>query len=351
MIRARSPRLGPLGGLIWRVRKALRTSCTAALQAQALDSDALVNAIRILVFLGEPTILDLCEGLRGRTDTAGTLANLVPAMIPAPADWRPYQTRVLDRTAEFSDRGQALITLAWSETRLDNLLDRLRADDPADWPRWAPILRIIASVAPFVAAISILEEALASDDDRGVVVLPIIIARQGQAPGPGVTAVLLQALTHRDEWVRLSAAGALARRRDRAALQRLVERYCQDEAPQVQAVLATAILASGAGLAANLAARSNTPAADLWWCVLAHRTRDLSAADRLVAIAIDPTRLLQVRRTAIAAAGRLPYEAALARIEPAVMAERSPFTLDRHPSRLGHASMANMVSADLVDRI
>ena len=108
-----------------------------------------------------------------------------------------------------------------------------------------------------------------------------------------------------------------------------------------------AILASGATSAADLAARSNTSAADLWWCVLAHRTRDLSAADRLVAIAIDPTRLWQVRRAAIAAAGRLPYEAALARIEPAVMAERSPFTLDRHPSRFGHASMANMVSADL----
>ena len=222
MIRSRSPRLGPMGRLIWGARKALRTPCIAALQAQTLESDALVNAIRILLFLGEPTILDLCEGLRGRTDKAGALANLVPAMVPALADWRPYETRVLDQAAEFSDRGQALITLAWSGTSLDNLLDRLWAEDPAGWPRWDPILRIIASATQFAAAIPILGKALASGDDLGVVVLPAIIARQGQAPGPDVTAVLLQALTYDNDWVRLSAAVALTHRRERAALPRLV---------------------------------------------------------------------------------------------------------------------------------
>ena len=325
MIRSRSPRLGPIGRLIWGARKALRTPCISALQVQTLDSDALINAIRILLFLGEPTILDLCEGLRRRNDLAGSFANLVPAMIPALVDWRPYESRVLDQAAELSDRGQALIALAWSGTRLDTLLDSLWAADPADWLRWAPILRIIASVTPFAAAMPVLREALESSDDSGVVTLSAIIVRQAQTRGPDVTAVLLQALTHGNVQVRQSAAVALGRRRDRAALPRLVERYGQEKVPEVQAILATAILASGATSAADLAAHSGTPATDLWWCVLAHRTRDVSAADRLVSIAMDPTQLWRVRRAAIAAAGRLPYEAALARMELSVMAERSPF--------------------------
>lgn len=336
MIRARGPLFGPLGGLIWRERKALRRMCVAVLQAQALDSEALVNAIRVLVYLGEPTILDLCEALRDRTDGAGALANLLPAMIPALVDWRPYEARVLDGTAEFLVRTQSLISLAWSGYRLDDLLDRLQTIDSSGWPHWGSYLSIIASVTPFTAAIPVLEEALASEDDKGVVWLPLIIVRQGQAPGPKVTAVLLQALAHRDSRVRLSAAITLTRRRDRAALPKLIELYRQEEAPEVQAILATTILASGAGSTADLAALAGTTAADLWWCVLAHRTRDLDAADRLVSIATDSSQRWQIRMAAIAAAGRLPYEAALARIELIIMATWSPFSLDQHRSLLAH---------------
>jgi hypothetical protein len=324
IVRSRSPRLGPVGKLIWGARKALRTPCIAALQAQTLDSGALVNAIRILLFLGEPTVLDLCEGLRRRTDTAGMLANLAPAIFPAIVDWNPYKSRVLDQTAEFSDRGQALITLACAGRGLNNLLDHLRAADPANWPRWAPILQIIATVTSFAAATGVLGEALASGEG-GAAWLPSIIARQGETPGYEVTAVLLQALSHRDLWVRRSATEALAHRRDRAALPQLIERYAEEEVPMVQESLATAILASGATSAAELAARSGTFATDLWWCVLVHRTRDLSAAGRLVSIALAPTQPWQLRRAAIAAAGRLPYETALSRIELSVMAERLLF--------------------------
>jgi hypothetical protein len=322
IVRSRSPRLGPVGKLIWGARKGLRGPCIAALQAQTLDSGALVNAIRILLFLGEPMMLDLCGGLRKRTDTAGMLANLAPAIFPTIVDWNSYESRVLDQTAEFSDRGQALITLACAGRGLDNLLDHLRAADPANWPRWAPILQIIATVTSFAAATGVLGEALASGE-RGVTWLPSIIVRQAGTPGHEVTAVLLQAMSHRDLWVRRSAAEALAHRRDRAALPQLIERYGEEEVAVVKESLATAILASGATSASDLAARSNTVATDLWWCVLAHRTRDVGGAQRLVSIALTSTQSWQVRRAAIAASGRLPYETALARIELSVMAERS----------------------------
>ncbi|MBI5926697.1 MAG: HEAT repeat domain-containing protein [Aquabacterium sp.] len=339
MIRVRGPCLGPLGGMIWHARKALRAPCVAVLQAQALDGPGLANAIRILLYLGEPRTLELCEGLNERLDAAGALARMVPAVVPTLIDWRPYERRVEDQSVGFVDRAQALITLASSGAQLNKLVDRLQTNDSANWPHWVPILQVIASMAPFAAAIPILKEALVSGDDHVAVQLPGIIARQGQTPGRDATDALLQALAHPKEWVRFSAAYALARRRDHAALPRLIEHYGREVLPEIQAVLATAILASGAKSAEDLAARSHTPAADLWWCVLAHRTRDVRAADRLVAIATNQTQLWSVRRAAIAAAGRLPYEVALARIEPVVMAEYSPFTIDRHRSLFAHEAL------------
>jgi hypothetical protein len=343
MVRARGPLFGSLGDLIWRSRKALRRPCVAVLRAQTLDSDALVNAIRILVYLGEPTILDLCEGLSDRTDSAGLLANLVSAMVPALVDWRPYQARVLNQSEEFPVRAQALISLAWSGFKLDNLFDRLQTMESSGWPRWSSVLRIIANVTPFAAAIPVLEEALASQDDQGISLLPSMIVLQGQTPGIRATNVLLQALVHRDASIRVSAAVSLARRRDQTALPQLIERYKQEVEPKTQAVLATAILASGPSSAVDMAPRTGSSATDLWWCVLAHRTRDLNAANRLVSIATDPGQLWQVRRAAIAAAGRLPYETVLARIEVSVMSERSPLTLDHHRSLLVHDALVTII--------
>jgi len=73
------------------------------------------------------------------------------------------------------------------------------------------------------------------------------------------------------------------------------------------------------------------------------RLRDASIADRLVTIAGDPVQNWQLRRAAIFAAGRLPYKAALERIVPAVMAERSPLTIDGNSSFRCHAVMSSIL--------
>ena len=108
--------------------------------------------------------------------------------------------------------------------------------------------------------------------------------------------------------------------------------------------LATAIVASGPRSVAVLqSARHDSPAIQLWQCILAMRLRDAAVADRLVTIAGDPAQNWQLRRAAIFAAGRLPYEAALERIVPLVMAERSPLTIDGHPSFRCHAVMSSIL--------
>lgn len=184
---------------------------------------------------------------------------------------------------------------------------------------------------------------MASEDDERKSLLPYIVTQQGRGPGTRITATLLRALAHSNPNVRLSAAVSLASRRDRTALPGLIEQYGQEDVSGIQAVVASAILASGADSAASLIARNVTPAIDLWWSVLAHRTRDVDAADRLVSIAINRDQSWSIRRAAIAAAGRLPYEKALARIEPSVMAERSPILLDQNRSLLGHDAVGTII--------
>lgn len=94
IVRSRSPRLGPVGKLIWGARKALRGPCIAALQAQTLDSGALVNAIRILLFLPQTS---RAKDDRIRRANAGFttsaldgcgLRNQLPAR-PSPYAWYP----------------------------------------------------------------------------------------------------------------------------------------------------------------------------------------------------------------------------------------------------------------------
>ena len=63
MLTARSPLLGPLGGLVSSQEKALRQYCVQILREGTCEEKVLANAIRVLVFLAEPSICALCDPL------------------------------------------------------------------------------------------------------------------------------------------------------------------------------------------------------------------------------------------------------------------------------------------------
>jgi hypothetical protein len=91
----------------------------------------------------------------------------------------------------------------------------------------------------------------------------------------------------------------------------LIDQYAKEDVEALAVALATAIVASGPRSVADLQGRHDSPATQLWQCILAMRLRDASMADRLITIAGDSAQNWQLRRAAIFAAGRLPYEAAL----------------------------------------
>ena len=108
MLIAKSALLEPLSGLIWAQREMLRAQCVGVVQDGAMEEQVLVNAIRVLVFLAEPSICALCDPLMARKDAAGAFAKLVPALVPAFCDRSRFEARLLDCTVELQDRVTAL---------------------------------------------------------------------------------------------------------------------------------------------------------------------------------------------------------------------------------------------------
>ncbi len=112
MLTARSVLLGPLDGMVWSKRKELRAHCIQILKDATQEEKVLESAIRVLVFLGEPSICALCDPLLTRKDKVGGFAALVPVLVPSLCDRSRYEARVLDPNVKIEDRVAALLVLA-----------------------------------------------------------------------------------------------------------------------------------------------------------------------------------------------------------------------------------------------
>jgi hypothetical protein len=346
MLIAKSALLGPLASIVWSQRQVLRAHCIEILKNTGMEDEVLENAIRVLIFLAEPSICTLCEPLLTRQDALGGLAKLVPALVPAFYDRSRYEQRVLDCGLKLEERMAALSVFASVGTELSDIYRRLKAieDDSKNSEGWDFLFLMLCAQAPFPDAIPLLERHISTADENGINLLVPALTKLGELSTPEATAMLMRALSHANPRIRQSCALALRQRRSLPALASLVDQYAKEDEELLAVVLATAIVASGPQSVADLrSARHDSPEIQLWQCILAMRLRDETIADRLVSVAIDPAQNWQLRRAAIFAAGRLPYKAALERIVPVVMAERSPLTIDRNPSFLCHAIMSSIL--------
>ncbi len=328
MVTARSALLGPLDGMIWSIRKELRTHCIRILTNATEEEKVLESAIRVLVFLAEPSVCALCDPLLNRKDKVGRLAALVSVLVPSLCDRGLYEARVLDRNASLEDRAGALLVLASVGADIGRIYRLVAAQKDHD-KRLEFLFVGACAQAPFPDVIPMLEECMKSANDQTVPIIVAALLRLSELPEPAVTPMLIGALSNANRAVRQCAAISLARRRSRVALDGLLAQYTNEDVEALAVSVAVAIVASGPHSVADLqSTRHNTLGIQLWQCILATRLRDATFADRLVELAVDGTLNWQLRRAAIFAAGRVPYEAALEKILPVVMQERSPLTID-----------------------
>lgn len=345
ILNARSTLLGPLAGLVWSLRKTLRQHCIDIIQNSAMETEVLVNAIRVLVFLAEPSACILCEPLMVRDDAAGQLASFVPGLAPAFCDRARYEAQLVNCTEPLTSRVTALNILIAAGTEIGSLYSRVKEveKDKESLKAFEFLFLVMCARSPFAEAIPLLEENLSSPGDNLDHIAPLVMTL-GRLPTPAATSMLIRALEHKNLWVRKFAITALASRRSQFALASLVTQYRKETNEELVASLAAAIVSSGADAISSLQHTHSSPTISFWKAVLAMRLRDSSFSDHLVNIATDPLQNWQVRRVAIFAAGRLPYEAALERIAPIVLAEHSPLAIDRSIRLVLHSVMSAIVS-------
>jgi hypothetical protein len=345
MLIAKSPLLGPLANPVWSQRTALRAHCTEILKNFTMEETVLAGAIRVLISLAEPSICTLCEPLLLRKDAIGVFAAFVPALVPEFCDRAHFEHRVLDRSAGTEERMTALSVLASVGADLGDIYRRMNLiEGSSESKGWNSLFLALCSRAPFPDAIPLLDRQLKAPDENSINLIAPILMKLGELTTPDATGMLIRALSHANPRIRQCASIGLTQRRSRRALAPLIEQFERENDEALTVSLATAIVASGARSIADIRSnRHDSFATQLWRCILAMRLREASFADQLVTIACDPAQNWQLRRAAIFAAGRMPYEAALERIVSPVMSERSPLTIDGSPNLCCHAVISSIL--------
>lgn len=350
MVASRSPLLGRLGSIIWSRRRELRTYGLQILKGGTEDDKILESAIRVLVFLGEPAVWELSEPLIKRQGRVGRIAALVPAMLPGVCDESRYEARVLDAGLPLDTRTAALHILALAGADLGPLFRRVVEEEKsADTLNALRVMFLIScGYAPFSDAISLVDEATKSNNPNSIPIITAALVKLAELPDPKVTDLLIEALSNPTIQIRQVAAAMLATRRSRRAVPHLQARFESEENENLRTLLAGAMVASGPSSLADMrSSRPDTAATRLWRCILATRLRDATAADEMVSIATDTSQNWQLRRAAIFAAGRMPYDVALAKIVPPIMQQQTSLTLDNSEVLECHATLCWTLLCDI----
>lgn len=346
MLISKSAQLGELANLVWTNRRQLRTYCIEVLNGAFDDEAVTENAIRVLIFLAEPSLFRLCEPLLIRQGNSQAIVALLPVFQPTFFDYCRHESQILDGNLALTDRFAALSIFALTGADLSGIYQQLKVLETAPERQqiWEFMFLLMSGKNPFPEAITLLQKHLGDMDDNSLhTIIPALI-KLGELAVPEAITLLTQAVMHSNAEVRKNAVLGLSKKRSRMALPALIKQYAMEDNEMLAVGLATAIVASGAKSVSVLQGRLVSPSIQLWQCILAMRARDIELADMLIRIAVDPLKDWQLRRAAIFAAGRLPYEVALDRIFPVIMNESSPLTIDQSDTLCYHSFITTFLS-------
>jgi len=348
ILHSKSPLLGSLAMMVWKCRDPLRGHCIEIVMDRTSEALVLANAIRVLIFFAEPYLAKHCVPLQERNDDVGKLATWIPALLTSPGCETWFEERLFDSSAAVSTRISALMGLASMNGDLNEAHRRISSETlhPTSLSLLNFGFLIACAIKPFIAAVPLVQRAMLEADPNIVAVITTAIFRLGELPDESVTRMLTHLLKSNSAGLRRAATMTFVNRRSRSALPALIEQYRSESDDTLLPQLAAAIVASGSSSVSDLSGRTPTDAIRIWQCILAARTRDESFAAELVELATNTNGPWKLRRAAIFAAGRLPYEVATARILRRVAAERSPLDLDKHIDRRGHHVMTNILTVN-----
>jgi hypothetical protein len=336
----RAPLLHALTPLIWPNRDALRRYVPDALRDEQVGQVARQNAIRVLAALADERTVVLADALPHGPDAPSIVAKV---LMPWLVDLQATERTLLDVHADFNDRVGCLIVLGSVGAPLGRLMRLLEAGEPERARAWQTVILPMCAKYPFQEAVPLVKARL--DEDPNFVHGASIVFGLGSLTSPEVAELLAWTLRGTTAYTRLSSARALAGQRASRALPGL-ELAAQTEIDQpIGANIVAAMVASHpTNCTAVNAACERFPAAAHWRFVLAGRLAAESMADEIVVASISSTTNWRVRRAAILAAGRLPFDLSLARIVAPLLAERSTYLDDLSGGLRSHHALTFLLS-------
>ncbi|MFT3764775.1 MAG: ATP-binding protein [Minicystis sp.] len=350
MIIDRAPRFGRLTELVWAMREQLQSVCIELLQSEQEDDAVLENALRVLILFGDRRVVTLCQKYQGRKSRFGTLAALIHLLFPQEANTSERADRVLDLSQNINERVADFRILSVVGDPQGSLLQAVQVADP-EHARGYRLLSLTAQILrpPREESVPLLDEALREcRDDKQATILGPLLQKIGELPGEHVTDLIVRALSHATPKIRFCACMALQSRRSRRALAPLRALLAQENDPTIGKAGIVALVASGPEAIDGAATFwSRWPEMMSWRCILLGRLRSQAEAGLLVGAATDPRNGWQLRRAAILAASRLPFDLALGPIVEPVMREWSPFKLDQSYTLLGHQALCAIFGMEL----
>jgi hypothetical protein len=346
MLVRKSVLLDPLLGLIWAQRRMLRKFCVQLLESCDSEPVILQGAARVLVALGEPTLLTLCDPLKPADQATRSLFQFLPALVPWLANREEYESRILDRNVEVQSRLSLIPTVLALGSDLGVLLDRLRAEEPNNASIWEYLMLRAAVQRPFKEGIPLVARRLQSSEQD--LLLPVLVSGFGRLACTEARQLLLDALHHPSTWVRMASINALTQLRDQSVSEELIGRLAIETDQNIAQGIVVAIVACHPDI--EITGKidwSRFSALRIWRIILAGRLRDVREAHEITAVATDVTQRWLLRRAAILAAGTLGDQETLEHIHRALRDERSLFLNDRTYNLKGHELAINLLSNGL----
>ncbi|OJA04226.1 hypothetical protein [Halomonas sp. QHL1] len=344
MFMNRSPSLGFLENYIWNCRHSIRPLCVEFAQSDSDDENALINALRVLLFLqDENSLLFLNKTLSGKS-RLNSLVHIIPSMYSDGINLSECQEKILSTNIDLKERFSYFSFFYQAGGNIENIYDQLIKLDADNSEAWKFLILMASMMMPSKTAIQIFEEKLEGNSSALFSrTLVSLVSKLGELPGVEVDNFLIRILDAEED-VAGAACLSLQTRRLKRALPALLK-ICLESAgsPLGKRALVAAIASYPSDIAEFEEIWPVYPDMEIWRCILIARLRSLSEADWLVKIATDTSKHWQVRRAAILASGNLPFEAALEKIYGLVLEEKSSLLIDNHPSLLMHNVLAPII--------
>jgi len=343
MLINRSPNLGLLENYIWNHRHSIKPLCVEFVQSDSDDENALINALRVLLFFqDESSLLFLNKKIPG-SSRLNSLVHIIPSIYPDVINLSECQEKILNTNIEFKERLSDFSVFSQAGGDIDDLYNQLIEVDANNADDWKSLILMTSIIKPSKSAMRIFEEQLVGKSNAlPTKILTPIVSKLGELSGTDVDEFLVRILDAKENIASASCI-SLQARRSKLALPVLLKKCIENSDSHLgKMALVAAIASYPRDIAEFEEIWPVYPGMEIWRCILIARLSSLSESDWLVKISTDTSKHWQVRRAAILASGNLPFEASLEKIYSFVLEERSSF-LDNHPSLLMHNVLAPII--------